>query len=142
MARSLYFRSFFILPRVCEGADVGEGGVGVSRAHRGVRQERPDSLGAIIDPTSPEPATLIVPPAGPRAGGGAGSATLIANETGFPDLIVPAGITKDGLPVSISFGPPYSEAKLIGYAYDFEQATKARVLPKFTPALPSDKITY
>jgi amidase len=102
-----------------------------------------DNLDAIIYPTSPEPATLIVPPAGPRAGGGAGSATLIANETGFPDLIVPAGITKDGLPVSISFfGPAYSEAKLIGYAYDFEQATKARVLPKFTPALPSDKLTY
>jgi len=102
-----------------------------------------DKLDAIVYPTSPEPATLIVPPAGPRAGGGSGSATLIANETGFPDLIVPAGMTKDGLPVSLSFfGPAFSEAKLLGYGYDFEQATKARVLPKYTPALPSDKLTY
>jgi len=73
----------------------------------------------------------IVPPAGPRAGGGAGSATLIANETGFPDLIVPAGITKDGLPVSMSFfGPAYSEAKLIGYGYDFEQGHQGSYAPE------------
>lgn len=101
-------------------------------------------LDAIVYPTSPEPATLINPPPGERpAGGGAGSATLIANVTGFPDLIVPAGMTNDGLPVSISFfGPAYSEAKLIGYGFDFEQASKAHVMPKFTPALPSDLLKY
>jgi amidase len=27
---------------------------------------------------------------------------------------------------------------VLTYSYDFEQATKARVLPKTTPALPSD----
>jgi amidase len=27
---------------------------------------------------------------------------------------------------------------VLAYGYDFEQATKARVLPKHTPALPSD----
>jgi amidase len=105
-------------------------------------------LDAIIYPTSPEPATLINPPApqantsaGPRAAGG--SATLIANETGFPDLIVPAGMTQEGLPVSISFfGPAFSEAKLLGYGYDFERATQSRMLPKYTPALPSDRLTY
>jgi amidase len=74
---------------------------------------------------------------------GGGSATGIANITGFPDLIVPAGMTKDGLPVTISFfGTAYTEAKLLGYGYDFEQATKARVLPKTTPALASDIISY
>lgn len=99
-------------------------------------------LDAIVYPTSPEPATLINPPEGQRTAGG-GSATSFANLTGFPDLIVPAGMTSDGLPVSISFfGPAYSEAKLIGYGYDFEQATKARVLPKSTPALPSDQLRY
>jgi amidase len=98
-------------------------------------------LDAIVYPTSPRPATLIKPPV-PAPGGG-GSATGIANITGFPDLIVPAGMTKDGLPVTISFfGTAYSEAKLLGYGYDFEQATKARVLPKTTPALASDVITY
>jgi len=30
----------------------------------------------------------------------------------------------------------------LGYGYDFEQATKARVLPKHTPALTSDVIKY
>ncbi len=99
-------------------------------------------LDAIVYPTSPEPATLINPPEGQRTAGG-GSATAIANLTGFPDLIIPAGMTSDGLPVSISFfGPAYSEAKLIGYGYDFEQATKAHVLPQHTPALASDRLKY
>lgn len=99
-------------------------------------------LDAILYPTSPEPASLINPPENQRTAGG-GSATAFANLTGFPDLIVPAGMTSEGLPVTISFfGPAYSEAKLIGYGYDFEQATKARVLPKTTPALPSDQLKY
>jgi amidase len=56
-------------------------------------------------------------------------------------IIVPAGMTKDGLPVTLSFlGQPYSEPKLLGYAHDFEQATRARVLPKNSPALPGDTI--
>ncbi|HEY5760624.1 MAG TPA: amidase family protein [Steroidobacter sp.] len=99
-------------------------------------------LDAIVYPTSPEPASLINPPEGQRTAGG-GSATGFANLTGFPDLIVPAGMTSDGLPVTISFfGPAYTEAKLLGYGYDFEQATKARVLPKNTPPLPSDQLKY
>ncbi|MET0659690.1 MAG: amidase family protein [Steroidobacteraceae bacterium] len=97
-------------------------------------------LDAIVYPTSPRPATLINPPDLPPP---TVSATSIANQTGFPDLIVPAGMTKDGLPVTISFfGPAFSEAKLIGYGYDFEQATKARVLPKHTPALATDALTF
>ena len=97
-------------------------------------------LDAIVYPTSPRPATLIKPPVPAPTGG---SATSIANQTGFPDLIVPSGMTKDGLPVTLSFfGPAYSEAKLLGYGYDFEQATKARVLPKNTPPLPTDTLSY
>ena len=100
-------------------------------------------LDAIVYPTSPRPATPIVPPKPPAPGAGGDSATSFANETGCPDLIVPAGMTKEGLPVTISFfGPQWSEAKLLGYGYDFEQATKAIVLPKNTPALPSDTIEY
>lgn len=97
-------------------------------------------LDAIVYPTSPRPATPIEPP---TPTGGGGSATSIANMTGYPDLIVPAGVTKDGLPVTISFfGQAFSEPKLLGYGYDFEQAAKARVLPKNTPALASDVISY
>jgi amidase len=100
-------------------------------------------LDAIVYLTSPRPATPYTPPATPNPGAGRDSATSFANFTGFPDLIVTAGMTKDGLPVAISFfGPAWSEAKLFGYGYDFEQATKAVVVPKHTPALPADKFTY
>lgn len=93
-------------------------------------------LDAIVYPTSPRPATLIVPDKPPLPGAGGDSATSFANETGYPDLIVPAGMTKEGLPITISFfGKAFSEAKLLGFGYDFEQATKARVLPKNTPPL-------
>ena len=48
-------------------------------------------------------------------------------------------MTPEGLPVTISFfGPAFSEPKPLRYGYDFEQATKGRVLPKHTPALGSD----
>jgi amidase len=98
-------------------------------------------LDAIIYPTSPRPATLIKPDRPPTPGAGMDSPTSFANETGFPDLIVPAGMTKDGLPVTISFfGQAFTEAKLIGYGYDFEQATHAIVQPKTTPALPTDTL--
>ncbi|WP_028009110.1 amidase family protein [Solimonas flava] len=102
-------------------------------------------LDAIVYPTSPTPATPIVPdpdkPADPRAA--SGSATSFANQTGYPDLIVPAGMSAGGLPVTISFfGPAWSEPKLLGYGYDFEQATHAIRLPKNTPALAGDRIHY
>ncbi len=99
-------------------------------------------LDAIVYPTSPTPATPITP-ADPSvtARMGSASATSFANETGYPDLIVPAGMTKEGLPVTISFfGQAFTEPKLIGYAYDFEQATHAIGEPKTTPALPGDKL--
>ena len=104
-------------------------------------------LDAIVYPTSPRPATLIKAETPTSAGAavmaGGESATNIANETGFPDLIVPAGMTPEGLPVTISFfGPAWSEPKLLAYGYDFEQATKAIKTPKYTPVLPSDKISY
>jgi amidase len=97
-------------------------------------------LDAIIYPTVPRPAgpigtsSTLTP---------TDTATNIANLTGFPDLIVPAGFTKEGLPVTLSFfGPAFSEPTLLGYGFDFEQATGARALPKNTPALPGDTITY
>jgi len=97
-------------------------------------------LDAIVYPTVPRPATPIELGSGGATGT---SATSFANQTGFPDLIVPAGMTKDGLPVTISFfGLAFSEPKLLGYGYDFEQATQSIKLPKTTPALLGDVITY
>jgi amidase len=97
-------------------------------------------LDAMVYPTSPKPAG---PSGVTGGGGGAGAVTPsgLANQTGFPDLIVPAGMTSDGLPVTISFfGLAYSEPKLLGYGYDFEQATHALRLPKYTPALGTDAV--
>src|SRR6185369_8938763 len=100
-------------------------------------------LDAIVYPTSPRPATLIKPTEPPKPTAGTDSPTSFANETGFPDLIVPAGVTKDGLPVTISFfGRAFEEPKLIGYGYDFEQATHAIVHPQTTPALAEEAIRF
>ena len=98
-----------------------------------------ETLDAIAYPTSPTRPGLV----GARGGGGAAvpSATNLANLTGFPDLIVPAGYTSERLPVGISFfGPAFSEARLLGLGYAFEQATKVRRDPAMTPALPGERI--
>jgi amidase len=64
------------------------------------------------------------------------AAADIANLTGFPDLIVPAGFTGDNLPVGLSFlGRAFSEPKILSIGYSFEQATHARRRPVHTPAL-------
>jgi amidase len=56
---------------------------------------------------------------------------------------VPAGVTNEHMPVTISFfGPAYSEPKLIAYAYSYEQATHHRVPPATTPSLPGEKFEY
>jgi len=99
-----------------------------------------NQLDALIYPTVPTPAGLI----GTASGGGAARAevpNLFASESGSPELVVPAGMTNTGLPVTISFmGKPFTEGKILGFGYDFEQATKAIVVPKMTPVLPGDHL--
>jgi amidase len=98
-------------------------------------------LDAIVYPTSSRRPALIASPPDPP-GGAVGSATNIANLTGFPDLIVPAGFTGDALPVGISFfGPAFSEQKLLSLGYSFEQATHARSRPVNTPPLKGESIS-
>ena len=98
------------------------------------------TLDAIVYPTAPRrPALIATPPEVP--GGGPGSAVNIANLTGFPDLIVPAGVTGDDLPVGLSFlGPAFGEGRLLALGYSFEQATRARRLPVHTPKLQGESI--
>jgi amidase len=63
-----------------------------------------------------------------------GSSTAAA-VSGYPAITVPAGHDV-GLPIGITFtGGRWDEPKLIGYAYDFEQATHIRVPPQFIPTI-------
>ena len=99
-------------------------------------------LDAIVYLSSPTAAAPIEPPATPRPADPTASAFNISNMTRYPDLVVPAGMTAAGLPVTISIlGPAFSDGKLLGYGYDFEQATHALRLPKYTPALASDSVS-
>jgi amidase len=57
------------------------------------------------------------------------SSSSPAARSGYPNITVPMG-TIEGLPVGMSFfGRAWDEAKLLGYAYAFEQMTKARTAP-------------
>jgi amidase len=99
-------------------------------------------LDAIVYPTSSRRPGLIAETGAAGAGTPAPSATDIANLSGFPDLIVPAGFTGDTLPVGISFfGPAFSEPKLIALGYSFEQVTHARRRPVHTPAVAGESIS-
>jgi amidase len=88
---------------------------------------RKNRLDAMIAPTGgpPWPTDWVN---GDHFTGGYSSASAVA---GYPHITVPAGYVF-GLPVGISFfGSAWSEAKLIQYAYAFEQATKVRRAPRF-----------
>lgn len=81
---------------------------------------------ALVGPTL-GPSWLIDPVLKDRyVGGGAGNAAAVA---GYPHLTAPMGQV-GGLPVGLSFvGPKWSEARLLGYGFAYEQASKARRAP-------------
>ena len=65
-----------------------------------------------------------------------GSNCQLSASTGFPAISVPAGFTADGLPVGVELlGRPLDDAKLVSYAYAYEQATHHRRRPSRTPGL-------
>ena len=86
----------------------------------------------------------------------------IAARAGYPSIVVPGGFVPnpavppppldppppfpDGFdakdaPFGVTFsGPAFSEPKLIGFAYAFEQATHHRHPPESTPPLPTDAV--
>ncbi len=103
-----------------------------------------ENLDAIVYPTSPVRPERVDPDPNPEGAPGSGkSPVILANLTGFPDLIMPAGFTGRGLPVSISFmGPAFSEPRLLALGYAFEQRTRVRRLPVTTPALEGERIGY
>jgi amidase len=58
---------------------------------------------------------------------------------GFPMIVVPMGFGTQGLPMGIAImGRPYEEGRIIGYAYDYEQASKMRRPSPLVPPLPGE----
>ena len=96
-----------------------------------------NQLDAIVYPTQ-----SVKPERIDAAGNSAApDAQNIANLTGFPDLVVPAGFSDNRLPIGISFlGTAWSEPRLIALGYSFEQLTRARRRPVTTPALPGEAV--
>jgi amidase len=90
-----------------------------------------------------ERAAATDPDDGDVSAGSGRSAVTLANLRGGPDLIVPAGFTGRGLPITLSFlGPAFSEPKLLALGYAFELLTQAYRLPAYTPLLPGDTHSY
>lgn len=92
---------------------------------------RRDRLDALVAPTG-GPAWLTDLVTGDHFGGGSSGPAAVA---GYPAITVPAGHVH-GLPVGLTFvGAAWSEPKLLGMAYAFEQATRARRPPAFAAAV-------
>jgi amidase len=109
--------------KICRQLSTVEGIDAVMGKHR---------LDALVAPTTDPayPTDLVL---GDHYTGG-GAATLPA-VAGYPHITVPAGRVF-GLPFGVSFfGRAWSEPRLIGIAYAFEQATKHRVGPRFLPTV-------
>jgi Asp-tRNA(Asn)/Glu-tRNA(Gln) amidotransferase A subunit family amidase len=88
-------------------------------------------LDALVYPTWSNPPRLIGDLNTPHGD----NSQLFSPTTGFPAITVPMGYTRDGrLPAGISFfGRAWSEGRLIGLAFDYEQATRHRRAPRLAP---------
>ncbi len=92
-----------------------------------------DHIDAIVYPTwsnAPRKVGDTACPAGDNS-------QVLSPQTGFPAITVPMGFTHGTLPAGLTIlGPAFSEATLLRYAYNFEQATHARKDPALFPPLP------
>jgi amidase len=85
----------------------------------------------LVAPTN-GPAWSIDLVTGDHFGGGYSSPSAVA---GYPHVTVPAGYVQ-GLPVGLSFfAGRFTDARLLAYAYAFEQATRQRRAPEFRSTL-------
>jgi amidase len=128
--------------------DLAEGIRGLER----FRQERYDAwlaehrLDALVFPTLADvaPADADTNPVSARIswrnGTWVANGNLIIRHLGIPTVTVPMGNLADiGMPVGLTFAArPYEDAKLLRYAYAFEQSGTWRETPPRTPPLPGD----
>jgi amidase len=97
---------------------------------------RDKNVDVLLYPTISQKPALIGEPQG-------GSNCRLSAASGFPAISLPAGFTRDGLPVGVELlGEPFSEPMLIKVAYAFEQATQHRHPPVSTPALVNGKARH
>ena len=67
----------------------------------------------------------------------------ISAVTGLPAVVVPAGLSPDGLPMALEFlGRPFSEPRLIQLAHAYEQASRMRKAPASTPPLQGERFRF
>jgi amidase len=92
-----------------------------------------DHLDVLVAPTLGPAWTTDVVNGDHFLGGGVSTPAAVA---GYPHVTVPMGLV-EGLPVGLSFvGAAWSEGKLVGYAFAFEQASHARRRPEFRGSVP------
>ena len=69
-----------------------------------------------------------------------GTNCQLSATTGLPAISMPAGFSNDGLPIGLELlGGAWEEARLLKYAYAWEQASKLRKPPFSTPPLVNGK---
>ena len=71
-----------------------------------------------------------------------GSSCTVSAHSGLPAFSLPAGFTRDGVPVGVELlGKAFEEGELIAMGYAYEQATKPRKSPPRTPSLLSGELS-
>lgn len=93
-------------------------------------------LDAIVHKAVEHQPTLIRDGVNPPYVDQKGAPFLNTHLVSVPSVVVPAGFTSDNLPTGITFqGRPYDDARMVRFAYAYEQATRHRRPPKALPPL-------
>jgi len=114
------FGQDLLLAAEATAGDWSEPGYHADRA-RDLRLTRAEGIDAVM--AAHELDALVVP---------MDHAAKFTGKAGYPAISVPCGYTSEGDPAGVTFiGPAFSEPRLIGIAYAFEQATRLRRAPVF-----------